>query len=235
MGEHPTLDGDKILAPARSLKPDQTYSKVSPKLKFRFSESQNSLVVGSSSMSPVHFEDFINSEDVRDISSEPQKVKEKFDCEFCGKTFSTSSAKNSHDENVHGDFDDTRASHQCKLCQAIYVEEKRLKAHMRRAHNEVVYISEIDIAPENVVEKVQFEPASNWFRDETNWEPFYSENHCKICNISFEDKKQKSTSFSIHFKVVHGKNNFNNQAKYFCPKCQAPFGWFHICLTNFVT
>ena len=216
------------------MKPDQTSSKVSPlKSKFRFSvakqESQRSLAVGRTSISPVHFEDFINSEKVRDIPSESQEVQDKFYCEFCDKTFSTSSAKNSHDENVHGDFDDTRASHQCKLCQAIFVVERRLKVHMRRAHNEVVYNNESDSASENVVEKVQLEPASKSIINETNWEPFYSKNYCKICNISFEDKKQKSTSVCQHFKVVHGKNNSNNEAKFFCPKCQAPFGWFLIC------
>ena len=235
------LDGDKILSPAGSLKSDkmgdrnnfgkykfaEMDSKVAPKIKSQ-PESQSSLVVGSSSKSPVHFEDFINSE-ARDISSDSHELKDKFYCEYCEKTFSTSSAKNSHDENVHGDFDDTRASHQCKFCQAIYVEEKRLTAHMRRAHNEVVYNNESDTASENVFEKGHLEPALKSVMDETNWEAFYSENHCKICNISFEDKKQKSASIFQHFKVVHGKNNFNNQAKYFCPKCQAPFGWFQIC------
>ena len=57
------------------------------------------------------------------------KGEKNFKCNFCNKTFSQSSGRNTHIKSVH-----KKVSYNCEFCQRIFKGSDKLKQHIRFVH-----------------------------------------------------------------------------------------------------
>ena len=73
-------------------------------------------------------------------SSQPTKIRKKYKCELCGKTFFNKPYLESHIQNFHDSNYETPKLNKCIFCEEKFSKRSQLKSHTLNVHNEERYL-----------------------------------------------------------------------------------------------